>query len=164
MYKIIEHPTYGEISYKESYWTGKRDISIGGVKLLKERRNVFLYNCGDAVLKVTVDGNVYTGIKLLIEEETVQILRRATWYEILCSISIFAFIVAWGNSPLLCSVFPVVGGAIGGAISAGMAATNVIAMRSTDSVLRKIAIWLCMLVGTILLCFLIAAAILLFVF
>lgn len=162
MERVVVHPTYGEISYKESFWTGKRDISINGVKLLKHKRNVFLYNCGDTVLQVSVNGNVYTGIKLLMGGELVQILRSATWYEILCSISIFAFIVAWGSSPLLCSVFPVVGGAIGGAVSAGMAATNVLAMRSTESVLNKIAIWLCMLVGTILLCFLIAVAILYF--
>ena len=40
------------------------------------------------------------------------------WYEYILALIIPIFVLTWGNSVYLCSIFPIVGGAIGGAISA----------------------------------------------
>ena len=59
-------------------------------------------------------------------------------------------------SAALCSIIPIVGGAIGGA----MAVTNLTMMRNAKSLQAKIDVWLGMLVGTFFICFPIAYLIL----
>ena len=39
----VNHATLGEITYNENIWTGKRNITINGQELVKEKKNVYLY-------------------------------------------------------------------------------------------------------------------------
>lgn len=160
MFITIRHDSYGEISYDENFWSGKKAVFIGGKELVKERKNVFLYDTGDRVIRVTAKGSYWFGAHLEIEGNNVVISRKPTWYEILFSALIYGLMSAWGNSPYLCSIVPVVGGAVGGLIWGVMIVVNLWAMREMDSVPKKLAAWLGILVATFVLSFLAALVVL----
>ena len=67
-------------------------------------------------------------------------------------------ILIWGNIPALCEIVPVIGGAIGGAISGVTSFFSVIFMKKTENVLFKLLIGVGMIVGTFLLCMVLAFA------
>lgn len=148
----VDHATFGEITYNENIWTGKRIITINGQELVKEKKNVYLCTNENGALKVTVKGSVFSGISLIINGESIEISAKPQWYELACSISIFVLILIWGNSSKLCSIIPVVGGAIGGGISGAMAIVTLASMKSAKSVKAKLVVWLGMLVGTFAIC------------
>lgn len=156
MKRIIEHALYGQIEYNENIWTGKRDISINGIKLIKDKKNVYIYDTGENKISVFIQGSVFTGINLIVGKETIEIEKKAAWYETACSIAIFALVLIWGNNTYLCSIVPIIGGAIGGAISGGMAILNLLAMKSVKNVAVKFAIWFAMLIATLGICFVLA--------
>ena len=60
-------------------------------------------------------GNVLTGVCLNIGGEDIWIVPKAGALDWVLSALPFALIMLWGNNPQLCSLIPVVGGAIGGA-------------------------------------------------
>ncbi len=156
----IDDFVYGQIEYEESTWLGKRSVKIGGVQLLPQGRNAFLYDNGERTIEVIITGNFATGLKLVIEGNEIPLTEKAKWYEIVLSAMIFILVLAWGNSVYLCSIFPIVGGAIGGAISGGLAGVCFLTMKKAKSVIVKLLIWLGMLALTILLCFLVGQLIL----
>ena len=154
----VTHNTYGSISYSESFWTGKRQIVINGVPLIKQKKTLYLWNVGDQVKPVTVKGSYLTGMALVIDGEEIRLTASAKWYEIVLAIFSMAFIIAWGNSVALCSIVPIIGGAIGGAIAGGMGCASLILMKSQKSLAVKLAIWLGMSVAAFLICFILALA------
>ena len=159
MKRIIEHALYGQIEYNEDIWIGTKTISINGINLTKEKKNIYVYDTGEEKIKVFVQGNIYTGILLKIGEETVAVEKKAAWYETACSISIFVLILVWGNSEYLCSIVPIVGGAIGGAISGFMGFMDLLAMKACNSLPVKLIVWLAMLFATLVGCFAVALVI-----
>ena len=58
---VVNHETYGEIVYEESFWTGKKEISVGGISLFKVRKNCYAYQCGEQTVTVDVKGSAYFG-------------------------------------------------------------------------------------------------------
>ena len=155
MRSIMQHETLGPIVYEENFWTGKKNILINNTPLIKQKKKLYLYSDGTTSKTVHVMGNFVTGTKLVIDGETIEITPRAKWYEIACSIFIFALNMIWGNSVALCSIFPIVGGAIGGGISGIIAMGNLLAMKSVKSVALKLVIWLAMLAAMLFICFLV---------
>ena len=153
MKRIIEHPVYGQIEYNENIWTGKRDISINGVKLIKDKKNTYIYDTGENKISVSVQGSIFAGIQLVVGKDIIEIEKKSAWYETACSIAIFVLVLIWGNNTYLCSIVPIIGGAIGGAISGGMAILNLRAMKSVKNVAVKLAVWLAMLIATLGICF-----------
>lgn len=156
MQRIIEHTIYGQIEYSENIWTGKRDISINGVKLIKDKKNMYIYDTGENKISVSVQGSMFAGIQLTIGKDIIEIEKKPAWYETACSIAIFALVLIWGNNAYLCSIVPIIGGAVGGAISGGMAILNLRAMKSVKNVALKLTIWLAMLIATLGICFVLA--------
>ena len=156
MQRIIEHTIYGQIEYSENIWTGKRDISINGVKLIKDKKNMYIYDTGENKISVSVQGSMFAGIQLTIGKDIIEIEKKSAWYETACSIAIFVLVLVWGNNAYLCSIVPIIGGAIGGAISGGMAILNLRAMKSVKNVALKLTIWLAMLIATLGICFVLA--------
>ena len=156
------HVGYGQIEYNENFWTGKRELTVGGQKLTKKKKNVYTLNSADGDLDCRVKGSFLTGVSLYIDQDVIQLSESCKWYEIFCSVLIFAFVLIWGNVPSLCRIFPIVGGAIGGGISGMTACMNLFLMRETKKVSFKLLIWLVMFVATILPCFLVAEFILIF--
>lgn len=118
MTKTIMHPVYGAVSYDESIWTGKRTLAINGKILKKGKKNVYILQEGEASLTATLKGNLMTGVSVIIEGTEITIIPKTTGLEWILSVLPFALVMIWGSVPALCAIIPVVGGAIGGAISA----------------------------------------------
>ena len=156
----VHHIGYGILEYEENFWTGKKVITVGGQKLLKKKKNVYTFHVENRELECHLKGSFLTGASLNIDGETIRLSAPCKWYEIVCSVLICSFILVWGNVPALCEILPLVGGAIGGGISAAMACTNLLLMKQTKNVGLKLLIWLGMFLATVLICFLIAAFIL----
>lgn len=156
----VHHERFGDVEYQESAWSGKREISIGGVPLEKKTKKEYVYHGENGMINCRIKGNAVMGATLLIGSEEIRLTPSPKWYECVCSLLIFCFVLAWGNNPVLCSIFPIVGGAIGGGISGGLAYANLMVMKSTKRIAFKFLVWLGMFLGTVLICYLIALLIL----
>lgn len=156
----VNHEVYGTITYNENAWTGKREIAFGQTILSKSGKNTFVYSNGETELPVSVKGSFLFGVKLFVGAEEIQLSAAAKWYEIALSVLIFAFVLVWGNSVALCSIVPIVGGAIGGFISGVGMVLCLYFMRKTAKIEMKILIWVLCFFATIAACFCLAVALL----
>ncbi len=157
MQQTVMHDSIGKIEYNENFWTGKKTLSINDVPLQKISKKVFALPNGE---QLSVCGNYLTGSYLQTATEKIRLTPSVTWYEIALSVLPFLLILVWGNVPALCRIVPVVGGAIGGAISAVFSFINLFIIKGIKSVWLKILISVCMLGATFLICYLIGLAIL----
>ena len=148
----VNHPTYGTIVYDESIWTGKKTLTVNGTACFAVSKKEFMVGDQKAVLL----GNLFMGIQLFINYETVEISPRPTWYEILLAVLPLTFLLTWGNSPTLCAIFPFVGGAIGGALGGIGSMTSLLLMKNASSTAKKLLIGVGMLAATLSLAFLLA--------
>lgn len=155
MKTISQHEKFGPIIYEESFWTGKKTITIDGTRLEKASKTEFLYPMADgSFTHVKLKGSYLTGVKLDINGEVVQIVEAPKWYEIVMYILTFALVLTWGNSPELCAIVPILGGALGGLISAAIIMAGLGLSRKTKNGLVKFLISLGTLVVTFVACFL----------
>lgn len=138
MKQVIDHPTYGQIVYEESFWTGKKAISVNGEMLIPQTKTSFLTKEGE---KVTVKGNYLMGVKLTIGTDTVQAVPSIKWYEIVLTVLTVVFALTWGNSKELYKIVPMVGGALGGFLSALIAMCGLIFMKRSNKIWLKLVIW-----------------------
>lgn len=152
----IHHPSYGEIIYNESVWTGKIELSVGGQFVPSVSKKTFVVNGQRAV----VEGSYLTGAKLLINNDVIQISPKPKWYEFVLAALPFVFLIVWGNNPALCAIFPVVGGAIGGALGGVAAVVSLLFTKKTNSAIKKLLIALGVFAVTILAAFVVALLIL----
>ena len=159
----INHAVYGTIEYEESFWSGARVLTVNGVKLAKQTKTMFVLNHDGDTRLCTVKGSFLTGVSVHIGQDVITVVPPCKWYEIVCSVLIFVLILIWGNAPALCEIVPIVGGAIGGGVSGLLACLNLLLMKNTKSVGKKLAIWLGLLVGTFAACFLLAMALLMLI-
>ena len=159
MKSVIQHSVYGEIVYEESFWTGKKKLSLNGANLPAVSKKEFLMPDGETKTTVLVKGNFLFGTKLAIKNEVITVTPPIKWYELLLSVMIFALVLVWGNSVTLCSIIPIVGGAIGGGISGMMTVLNLLVMKSTKNIWLKLAVWLAFIVLTFFICFAVGAII-----
>ena len=142
MQAVFQHPTYGNIGYEESFWSGKKTLYIPGHVVEKVDKNTFAFT-EDGVKKfITLRGNFVTGAVLKIGDESFEVTKAAKWYEIALSVFLFAFYLVWGSVPALCLIFPVIGGALGGLLYAAIACANILLMKKTENVWLKMLIFL----------------------
>ena len=156
MIKYFKSEKYGTIIYKESFWTGKRIINVGGVVLAKDSKKMYIGKVNGGPVIANVNGNIITGITLGIGKEDFYVSPKTTWYEMILFLLPILFALTWGNVPQLCMIFPVIGGAIGGFVGGLLGFTSLYVMKKTYKPLYKVLIGLGMLVGTILTNFIIA--------
>ena len=149
---LTQHQSYGEIIYKESFWTGKKSLTINGVDAQPVSKKEFVLE----EKRIIIKGNYLTGIVLHLDGDTVRISEQTKWYEFILSIIPFIFLLTWGNNATLCSIFPVVGGALGGAIGGIGLITSLFLMKKTKAPIVKVLIGLGVAVATVLIAFLIA--------
>lgn len=116
MKKSVTHPIYGIITYEENIWSGKKTVSVNGNVLQKTGKNTFLFMNGETGVAVTLRGSVLTGVTLQIQNEQISVIAKPAWYEWILAVLPLALNLIWGNSVALCSIIPVVGGAVGGAL------------------------------------------------
>ena len=116
MRKVVQ--AYGkEVVYEESFWTGKKTISINGLKLMKVKKNIYTDGTNNYELK----GSNLTGVTLF-GPETIIILEKLTGFQIACAVIPI----------ILCAL---IGGAIG-AIFGCLASLVVVSVaRNTKSTL-----------------------------
>lgn len=157
MKETITHNTIGKIEYFESFWTGKKTLTINDVPLQKISKKDFVLPDG---AQLSVGGNYLTGSYLQTAMERIPLTPRVKWYEIVLSVLPFLLILVWGNIPALCQIVPVVGGAISGAISAVFSIVNLFIIKGIKPVWLKILISVGVLAVTYLICFLCGWAIL----
>ena len=103
---------------------------------------------------------MFFGASLIVDGQKIIIAPPMKWYEYILALIIPIFVLTWGNSVYLCSIFPIVGGAIGGAISALAMIFSAVVMRKVNKPIFKILIGLGFFVATVLICNLLAIAIL----
>ena len=176
MRNITKHEVYGEIIYDESFFTGKKEVYINGVKLAKVDKKTYsyrtrvkltdefgnvIYNEYDAPLtkeinkNVEIKGNFLYGSTITIDNEEIEVSPKAKWFEIVLALFAPIFVVIWGNSASLCEIFPVVGGFIGGFLSCLISFSGFAIMKTKTSVLQKILVGLGFAVLSVLACFIV---------
>lgn len=146
----LQHPVHGEIVCKVNYWTGKTEVSINGIKLIRQKKNDYLYNGTEGPQTVVVRADLFVGVIVTIANEQIRLAKPATWYEMACSLSIMVVLILWGNTPSLYRILPMVGGAVGGALGGMMTVVCAITMMRVKNIAAKLGIWLGMLAGTLL--------------
>ena len=155
MKQIIDHPIIGHIEYEESNWTGSKSLSINGAPLQKTSKKTFVTPDGTPV---EIKGNYLAGSSLIIGQETIRLTPPITWYEIVLTVLLFVFIIVWSNVPALLFVVPIIGGAIGGAITGGLAVLTLFLAKMTPKPILKILVIFGMAAATFLVLFLLAFA------
>ena len=152
MKELVQHPIYGEIVYNESFWTGKKTLTINGVDVQPVSKKEFTVEGK----KVVITGSSLMGLKLQIDNDVIEISSKPKWYEIVLAVLPLIFLLTWGNSVVLCSIFPVVGGAIGGALGGIGSVTSLLLMKNAKSLLTKLLIGISTFLGTVLIAFVLA--------
>ena len=156
MENIIQHEKYGIIAYKESIWTGKKQLSINGKPLNESAKNQYIYILDGKPVVINLKGNELTGVVITIENEKIRLASAPKWYEIALPIFFFTLIMAWGTVPQLCLIFPVVGGAIGGAINGACQFISFYLMKKQEKVWAKLLIAFGIFVVNVLICYAVA--------
>lgn len=157
MKNIIQNETLGEIVFEESVWTGRKKLSINGKPLTKVNKTTFKTEDDKTIL---LSGNFLSGCKMTIDGQVVELTPSVKWYEYLLSILPFVLIMVWGNSVELCLLVPVVGGAVGGLVSAIFCMVNLFVIKKFKPWWIKVLISIATLGLTFLVCYLIALIIL----
>ena len=131
--------------YTESVWTGKKTLTVGGSFPTPLGKNRYMIGGEEA----TLVGNAITGVHMQVGEEKIWLIPKPKWYETLLAFLPFILIMVWGNSPELCAILPMVGGAVGGAVGGVFMVISVMKMRSATTVLKKILTGLALTVAAI---------------
>lgn len=141
MQTTVSHPTYGIITYEESFWTGKRIITFDGIPLTKINKTTYQYQSlsadpfaaseesASAPVTVTVKGNYISGVSLVIGDETVTLTAKAT---------VLDFVLGCIPAGLFFAF--VIGGAIGGGLSALIGMGLTILMKTRKKTIHKVLI------------------------
>lgn len=144
---INNHQTKNkDLYFEEGVWTGKRTIIYDGVTLTKIKRNIYEYKNGDVKEQFSIKGNQLIGVTIKMFENTIEISRKLTWYEMVMSLLVF----------IPCILFGAIGGAFGGALGF----TNLIIIRNVDKWWLKLVISIEFAITSILLSYIFAYLIL----
>ena len=157
MKTVVQNEKYGEFVVDENVWTGKIKVLLNGKELAKVDKTRYLI---EEKKYIDFTGNSIKGLYMTVDNQTTQVTAPAKWYEIALSVLIFVVILIWGNSLTLCSIVPVVGGAIGGGLSAMLAVVNLFVMRGIKNVALKLLAFVGIFAVTFGLCAAIGTAIL----
>ena len=149
MKEIIQHEKYGTIEFSEGNIIANRKITVNGQELEKKSNKLFYL---DNDTPVTVTGSLFSGVKLEINGDKVQISNPGKWYEIAIYIIGFVILLVWSNSYALCSILPMIGGAIGGLLYAIPAVIGFAFSVKQKNPILKITITLCSVLLGLILC------------
>ena len=168
MIQEIKNEKYGTITYEESFFIDKKKLYFNGVEAQKTGKNTFIINMKQVVdgevkeetVVFTLTGSLLTGVSLVVGYEVITIIPKTKWYEYVLFFLPVAIIIVWGNSVELCQIVPVVGGAIGGAISGLFSVIAISFSKRTKNVFLKVLIGLASLAITFIVCALVASMLL----
>ena len=139
---VVNNENIGTIEYRESFWTGKKEIIINGTPLKKISKQDFMYTI-DGENKVTkLTGNFLSGATITINGKVIQVVPKIGVFEVL--VLIFAFFL-----PLVLScinafvvVVPLIGGMIGGVVYCLVSLTGITFIKQSKSSLIKLIIFM----------------------
>ena len=156
---ILQVPDIGDVIYEESYWTGKKTISINGKIFRKASKTTYVHTDGEKEYYITVNGSFLSGVSITFGNGfTVIVTEKPAWYEWILSGAGFLFVLIWGNVPASVDIFPVIGGAIGGAIAAAIGCFSLIMMKDRKEVWQKLLIGIAGFAVTLIICNILATA------
>ena len=81
MRSVIQTQKYGEIVFDESYWTGKRNLSVGGTEFKKINKKTFVGEINGERIGVAISGNYISGVFIDINGEKFRVTESAKWYD-----------------------------------------------------------------------------------
>ena len=148
----VYHEFYGEIVYFENVWTGKTEIMIGGMALEKVGKKSYLLPTPEGKIPVGIRGNMLTSVQLTIGTVTVTVVDKPTWYEYVLAILPFVSVMIWSSSVTLCSIIPVIGGVIGGAICGAFMIVSLVSMKKCRNTVNRILVGLGVVVAAFAVC------------
>lgn len=119
-------------------------------------KTAFLYESGASTYDINITGNFVKGSTLTINGDSYKISENLKWYEYVLAILPFVFILIWGNVPALVQILPVIGGAIGGVVSALMGLLSAVVMKETKSIALKILYGIAFFLATVAICYALA--------
>ncbi len=147
---------YGQITYNENVWTGKKKIFIDGAECPKVGRNAYTFSKDNKTVFVSVKGNFLTGQKLMVDNQEFVIEGASKWYEITIAVLSAIIAIMWGSVEALVMIFPTVGGAIGGGVAGVMLFLSLFVMKKVNKPINKILIGIGFFIATMLILFALA--------
>lgn len=152
MIKELNVEGLGNLVYEENFWTGKRTVKLNGVTLEKRNKTTFAGEVEGESVVANLYGNWFTGLDIECGEHKVNVIPKTLPMEYFFFIVIFMLDIIWGNSIELCKIVPVVGGAIGGAISGFGGVLTLIYSKQTNDKSNKLMIGISGIIATFLAC------------
>lgn len=61
MRSVIQTQKYGEIVFDESYWTGRKTVTVGGVQLKKVNKKTFVGEINGEQVTALITGSFLSG-------------------------------------------------------------------------------------------------------
>ncbi|MBR5780219.1 MAG: hypothetical protein IKY21_06335 [Clostridia bacterium] len=156
MRSVIQTQKYGEIVYDESYWTGKKTVTVGGVQLKKVNKKTFVGEINGEQVTALIAGSFLSGAIIDVNGDKFRMTEPAKWYDYVLSFAWVAIYLVWSVSEALCMIFPVVGGALGGVVAGLGAAAALFIIKPMKNIAAKIAVSLGMFVAVMLVNFALA--------
>ena len=157
MQAAVEHSVYGVILYEENIWIGTKKLFVNGQALEKQSKNTFVLVKDKQPVYFTIKGSYLSGIKLIVDDRTFQIVSGPKWYEVLIVVAMVFLYFLWANIPTLCMYLPVIGGAVGAAVCGGVSEFSLYLMRLQKNAGMKVLIGLSMGILTIAINYALAA-------
>lgn len=135
----IQTEKYGEIVIDENMWTGSKKVFVNGVQLNKVNKKTFVGSIGGAAVTALVTGSSFTGTVIELDGTKYRVAPSPKWYDFVITLIWIPLYLIWANSAL-CAIFPVAGGALGGAVSGLMAGIALVYSKRQKSIGVKLAI------------------------
>lgn len=158
MKEVIKLEDGSNLTYEESFWTSKKNIYIDNVETKKISKVEFKY--GENLEKtILIKGNFLKGVQVVVDEKEYEVSPKTTWYQYIIFILPIVFIITWGAVPQLVAIFPVVGGAIGGFISALFSVFGLILGKKIKNKAISVGAQIAFSILAILICYFIGLAI-----
>jgi hypothetical protein len=152
---------YGEIVYEENIWTGKKKITVNGILLTKLNKKTYEGIVGGERLTMVINGGYITGVVIEINGGLkYRVTEPAKWYDYVLAFIWLPVYLVLSITPAFYTTFPIVGGALGGAIAGIGAALALYTIKPMKNIALKIVISLAYFVGVMLINFALAVVML----
>ena len=158
MKNIVNDSKYGQVIYEESFWTGKKNLTINNEKFLKISKNVYsgmLNENDEEPTSVELNGNYLKGATIRVNSQIIEVVPKIKWYEIILILLPFIIDMILSFVPII----PILGGALGALVTFLAGILELTLMRNTTSIAMKILIAILGLILSLGLCLIIGIVI-----